>query len=250
MVQTHLNFLSQSEIDLVKDEVYNLKQYWKHSSQYRNSGLLPYKDTPIIEVLKDQYKAEYLLGDPLYRLEGHKEDINLDTQFTLLEKFYWLYTKTIDKITEITSIESELEPNLTIPGFHVYASQIQPFNEFKYHTDVSIVDYYPNLDVNKIYSFVALIESKGTTPYLEYETGPIKTSSFSTHGSGQSNSITISTNSGVPATEKYQLGALHRWEAKLSHRIGGFELKEGDSRITFQGHYYYDPKLKTNKLYF
>jgi len=250
MVQTHLNFLSQSEINLVKDEVYNLKQYWKHSSQYRNSGLLPYKDTPIIEVLKDQYKAEYLLGDPLYRLEGYKEDINLDTQFTLLEKFYWLYTKTIDKITEITSIESELEPNLTIPGFHVYASQIQPFNEFKYHTDVSIVDYYPNLDVNKIYSFVALIESKGTTPYLEYETGPIKTSSFSTHGSGQSNSITISTNSGVPATEEYQLGALHIWEAKLSHRIGGFELKEGDSRITFQGHYYYDPKSKTNKLYF
>lgn len=250
MVQTHLNFLSQSEINLVKDEVYNLKQYWKHSSQYRNSGLLPYKDTPIIEVLKDQYKAEYLLGDPLYRLEGYKEDINLETQFTLLEKFYWLYTKTIDKITEITSIESELEPNLTIPGFHVYASQIQPFNEFKYHTDVSIVDYYPNLDVNKIYSFVALIESKGTTPYLEYETGPIKTSSFSTHGSGQSNSITISTNLGVPATEKYQLGALHIWEAKLSHRIGGFELKEGDSRITFQGHYYYDPKSKTNKLYF
>jgi hypothetical protein len=250
MVQTHLNFLSQSEINLVKDEVYNLKQYWKHSSQYRNSGLLPYKDTPIIEVLKDQYKAEYLLGDPLYRLEGYKEDINLETQFTLLEKFYWLYTKTIDKITEITSIESELEPNLTIPGFHVYASQIQPFNEFKYHTDVSIVDYYPNLDVNKIYSFVALIESKGTTPYLEYETGPIKTSSFSTHGSGQSNSITISTNSGVSATEKYQLGALHIWEAKLSHRIGGFELKEGDSRITFQGHYYYDPKSKTNKLYF
>lgn len=250
MVQTHLNFLSQSEINLVKDEVYNLKQYWKHSSQYRNSGLLPYKDTPIIEVLKDQYKAEYLLGDPLYRLEGYKEDINLETQFTLLEKFYWLYTKTIDKITEITSIESELEPNLTIPGFHVYASQIQPFNEFKYHTDVSIVDYYPNLDVNKIYSFVALIESKGTTPYLEYETGSIKTSSFSTHGSGQSNSITISTNSGVPATEKYQLGALHIWEAKLSHRIGGFELKEGDSRITFQGHYYYDPKSKTNKLYF
>ena len=29
-----------------------------------------------------------------------------------------------------------------------------------------------------------------------------------------------------------------------------FELKEGDSRITFQGHYYYDPETKTNKLFF
>ena len=127
---------------------------------------------------------------------------------------------------------------------------VDGFWEWCYTTNQTQKTDYPNLDVNKIYSFVALIESKGTTPYLEYQTGPIKTSSFSTHGSGQSNSITISTNSGVPATEEYQLGALHIWEAKLSHRIGGFELKEGDSRITFQGHYYYDPKSKTNKLYF
>lgn len=222
MVQNYPNFLSLSEINLIKDGVYDLKQYWKHSSQYKNSHLLQYKNTPIIEVLRDQYKAEYLLGDALYRLEGHKEDITLGTQFALLEKFYWLYTKTINKITEITSIESELEPDLTIPGFHVYTSHPQPFNEFKYHIDVSIIDYYPNLDINKIYSFVALIESKGTTPYLDYKDGK----------------------------KEYELGTLHIWEAKLSHRIGGFELKEGDSRITFQGHYYYDPKTKTNKLYF
>ena len=124
MVQNYSDFLSSTEINLIKEEVYNLKQYWKHSSQYRNSNLLPYKDTPLIEVLKDQYKAEYLLGDALYRLEGHKEDITLETQFVLLETFHWLYTKITNKITEVTSITSELEPDLTIPGFHVYANNI------------------------------------------------------------------------------------------------------------------------------
>lgn len=222
MVQNYPDFLSSTEINLIKEEVYNLKQYWKHSSQYRNSNLLPYKDTPLIEVLKDQYKAEYLLGDALYRLEGHKEDITLETQFVLLETFHWLYTKITNKITEITSITSELEPDLTIPGFHVYANNIQPFNEFNYHVDTSILDYYPTIDTNKIYSFVSLIECNGITPYLDYKTG----------------------------TKEYKLGSLHIWNGNLNHRIGGFELKKGDSRITFQGHYYYDSNTKTNKLFF
>ena len=222
MVQNYPNFLSSTEINLIKEEVYNLKQYWKHSSQYRNSNLLPYKDTPLIEVLKDQYKAEYLLGDALYRLEGHKEDITLETQFVLLEKFHWLYLKITNKITEITSIISELEPDLTVPGFHIFSSYLQPLNTFKYHVDTSILDFYPHVDITKIKSFVLLIEANGTTPYLDYKTG----------------------------IKEYEFGTLHLWDGNIDHRMGEFEIKKGDSRITLQGHYYYDPDTNTNKLFF
>jgi len=222
MVKDYPNFLTSSEIESIKQEVYNLKKYWKHSSQYKNSHLLPYKNTPIIEVLKDQYKAEYLLGDPLYRLEGCKEDINLDTQLLLIHSFNWVYKKLLDKIQQITSIETELETELTIPGFHIFASYLQPLNTFKYHVDTSILDFYPHIDITKIKSFVLLIEANGTTPCLDYKTG----------------------------IKEYEFGTLHLWDGNIDHRMGEFEIKKGDSRITLQGHYYYDPDTNTNKLFF
>lgn len=222
MVQDYLNFLNSSEIENIRQEVHNLKDYWKHSSQYKNSNLLPYKNTPILEALFDQYRAEYLLGDPLYRLEGNKEDINLDIQLLLLSKFSWVYSKLINKIQQITSTPTELEIELTIPGFHVFSGHAQPFNIFNYHVDTSILDFYPNVDVNKIKSFVLLIESKGTTPCLDYESG----------------------------IKEYEFGTLHIWDGNINHRMGEFELKDGDSRITLQGHFYYDELSKTNKLYF
>lgn len=222
MVKDYPNFISKSEIETIKQGVYSLKEYWKHSSKFPNSQLQQFKGTPIEESLFKRYRAEHLLGDALYRLEGKKENINLRIQLLLLKKFDWLYNKLINKITEITSIESELDPELTVPGFHVYAGYPQPFNKFNYHVDTSILDYYPTIDTSKIYSFVSLIECNGTAPYLDYKTG----------------------------TKEYKLGTLHTWSGNLNHRIGGFELKEGDSRITLQGHYYYDSNSKTNKLFF
>lgn len=222
MVKDYPNFISKSEIETIKQEIYFLKEYWKHSSKFPNSQLQQFKGTPIETSLFKRYRAEHLLGDALYRLEGKKENIDLEIQLLLLKKFDWLYSKLINKITEITSIESELDPELTVPGFHVYAGYSQPFNKFNYHVDTSILDYYPTIDTSKIYSFVSLIECNGTTPYLDYKTG----------------------------TKEYKLGTLHTWSGNLNHRIGGFELKEGDSRITLQGHYYYDSNSKTNKLFF
>lgn len=222
MVKDYPNFISKSEIDNIKQKIYSLKEYWKHSSEYPNSQLQQFKGTPIEKSLFKRYRAEHMLGDALYRLEGKKENIDLGIQLLLLKKFSKTYTKLINKITEITSIESELDVELTIPGFHIYADYPQPFNKFNYHVDTSILDYYPTIDISKIYSFVLLIECNGITPYLDYKTG----------------------------TKEYELGTLHIWNGNLNHRIGGFELKKGDSRITLQGHYYYDPNSKTNKLFF
>lgn len=222
MVKDYPNFISKSEIDNIKQKIYSLKEYWKHSSEYPNSQLQQFKGTPIEKSLFKRYRAEHMLGDALYRLEGKKENIDLGIQLLLLKKFSKTYTKLINKITEITSIESELDVELTIPGFHIYADYPQPFNKFNYHVDTSILDYYPTIDISKIYSFVLLIECNGITPYLDYKTG----------------------------TKEYELGTLHIWNGNLNHRIGGFELKKGDSRITLQGHYYYNPNSKTNKLFF
>jgi len=222
MVQDFPNFLSSSEINKIKSNVYELKEHWKHITQYKNSHLQKYKNTPTEEALIEQCKAEYTLGDAIYKLEGKKEDIDLGVQFILIEKFNWVYKKLIDKIESITTIPTELENNLTIPGFHVFTDAIQPLKTYDYHVDHSILDYYPKLDTNKIYSFVSLIEAKGITPYLDYKTG----------------------------IKNYKFGTLHIWKGNTPHRIGELELKENNSRITLQGHYYYDPNSKTNKLFF
>ena len=109
MVQDYPNFLSFSEIEKVKNIIYELKEYWKHISQYKNSKLHQFKNTIIEEALLEQCKAEYTLGDALYKLEGKKEDIDLGVQLLLIEKFYFLYQKTINKIENITSIPTELD---------------------------------------------------------------------------------------------------------------------------------------------
>lgn len=222
MVQDYPNFLTSNEIEKIKNSVYELKNHWKHISKYRNSSIQQYKNTPVEEALLEQCKAEYTLGDALYKLEGKKEDIDIGIQLLLVEKFYWLYKKLINNIELITSTPTKLEDELTVPGFHVFTNSSQPLKTYDYHVDLSILDYYPKLDINKIYSFVSLIESKGTTPYLDYETG----------------------------TKNYEFGTLHIWKGNTPHRIGQLELKQNDSRITFQGHYYYDPITNSNKLFF
>ena len=222
MVQDFPNFLSSNEIEVIKNNIYELKSYWKHVSQYRNSDAQRYKNTPAEEAILEQCKAEYTLGDAIYKLEGRKEDIDIGIQLLLVEKFSWLYKKLIDKIEAITTTPTELDDKLTVPGFHVFTGSSQPLKTYNYHVDLNILDFYPKLDVNKIYSFVSLIESKGTKPYLDYKTG----------------------------TKNYEFGTLHIWKGNVPHRIGQLELKENDSRITLQGHYYYDSVTKTNKLFF
>jgi hypothetical protein len=222
MVQDYPNFLSLEEIKIIKNSIYELKEYWKHISQYENSHAQIYKGTPAEEAIMEQCKAEYTLGDAIYKLEGKKENIDIGVQLLLVEKFYWLYKKLINKIELITSIPTELEDELTVPGFHVFTGSSQPLKTYDYHLDLNILDFYPKLDVDQIYSFVSLIESNGTTPYLDYKTG----------------------------TKNYEFGTLHIWKGNIPHRIGQLELKQNDSRITFQGHYYYDPVTNSNKLFF
>ena len=49
---------------------------------------------------------------------------------------------------------------------------------------------------------------------------------------------------------EYKFGCLHFWNGMIPHRVGRFKLDDGEYRITFQGHFYVDPKSRIAKVYF
>jgi hypothetical protein len=169
------------------------------------------------------------LGDAIYLIhtkgqDGRREEINWELRNKLVNTFDWLYDRLFQKIKETFKVEKvEFDRTLPVPGFHVFGEHEIENAQYIVHQDSGILDYYPDIDENNIRSFVLLIESPETPPYLD---------------------IVLDDKS-----EKvyYEYGTLH---GMIPHRIGPFSLKKGEYRITFQGHFYVDPNSEVVKLYF
>ena len=219
------NFASESEITQLKDTVHSLKSDWKPISEYdRYEGYRNF--------LQDKDKIQHVLGDAIYLIhtkgqDGRREEINWELRNKLVNTFDWLYDRLFQKIKETFKVEKvEFDRTLPVPGFHVFGEYEIENAQYIVHQDSGILDYYPDIDENNIRSFVLLIESPETPPYLD---------------------IVLDDKS-----EKvyYEYGTLHFWHGMIPHRIGPFSLKKGEYRITFQGHFYVDPNSEVVKLYF
>lgn len=219
------NFVSESEITQLKDKVHSLKSDWKPISEYdRYEGYRNF--------LQDKDRIQHVLGDAIYLIhtkgqDGRREEINWELRNKLINTFDWLYDRLFQKIKETFKVEKvEFDSTLPVPGFHVFGEYEIENAQYIVHQDSGILDYYPDIDENNIRSFVLLIESPETPPYLD---------------------IVLDDKS-----EKvyYEYGTLHFWHGMIPHRIGPFSLKKGEYRITFQGHFYVDPNSEVVKLYF
>lgn len=219
------NFVSESEIAQLKDKVHSLKSDWKPISEYdRYEGYRNF--------LQDKDRIQHVLGDAIYLIHtkgqnGRREEINWELRNKLVNTFDWLYDRLFQKIKETFKVEKvEFDRTLPVPGFHVFGEYEIENAQYIVHQDSGILDYYQDIDENNIRSFVLLIESPETPPYLD---------------------IVLDDKS-----EKvyYEYGTLHFWHGMIPHRIGPFSLKKGEYRITFQGHFYVDPNSEVVKLYF
>lgn len=171
-------------------------------------------------------KFQTMFGDAIYLIEGKRDFIDWETQKIIRTKFSWVYEKIINEFKDIFSEPIIIHPDLPAPGFHIF-SLFDFCDEreikFQYHQDTNILDYYPNIDTNTIYSFVFLVKSPGVKPFVEFEDYDKLT---------------------------YEYGNLYLWRGTLTHKIGKITLKSGEYRITFQGHLFFDETEKVIKLFF
>lgn len=208
------NFITEQERLNIRQAVLDLKPYWTDHRPERYSNV--------------NFST---LGDALYIMESTQmsaNDINQTVKNLLLDNFTWLYQRLCDKITTMTGIPTQLHPALTAPGFHIGhkpGATLDDTIEF-FHNDMSILTYdaESNLDTNR--SLLIAIELPSSGAYLLYK------------------------DAGQVKRLQYKPAALHRWDARLDHKVGGLTLLPDEHRITLQSHYYYNARLQCNLVYF
>jgi hypothetical protein len=219
------NFLSENEIDVIKQKVYDLESNWKPIREYE-------KYEEFRNFVQDKDRMQHVLGDAIYLLHkkgesGRRDEINWELQKVLKNEFDWLYQKLFKTIKKtFNASHVDFDYTLPVPGFHIFGKYEVQNAQYTTHQDSGILDYYPYIDENNIRSFVTVIESPKTPAHLEIMLGD--------------------------GSEKvcYEQGTLHFWHGMIPHRIGSFSLKKDEYRITFQGHFYLDPNSNVVKVYF
>jgi hypothetical protein len=225
------NFLTDEESKRMRDTVYKLKPYWKHVSN------LPANS----EEVRSRYPQEVIshaekvmenlnfLGEGIYVMDGKLTAIDKNIQEILKTEFDWLYNKVIEHFKSLYNTPDViLHDELPIPGFHIFIGNEQERRDFDWHNDSTVCLYAENVDTNSIFSFVILVETPEDTAHLDYKI----------------------LNSSETHTLNYRKNCFHLWNGNLNHRIGSFQLKKDEARITFQGHIYHDKKQNNYKLYF
>lgn len=166
--------------------------------------------------------CQNMLGDAIYLLKKKKNLIDFETQKIVRTEFNWVHKKLVDSLQEVFNNRVLVSKNLPCPGFHIFGPCECQHLEFSYHQDLSILEYYPRIDPNTIYSYVSLIQSPSEKPFLDYKSGK----------------------------KYYDYTNLYIWKGNIDHRIGTFSLNKDEYRITFQGHLFYDADSKNIKLFF
>jgi hypothetical protein len=214
LVRTVDNFLTNSQTNFIKNEVHSLRKYWKNFTEYdRWKNFTP----------TDNQKIQHVLGDAIYLI--HTKDtgpvtheIDRVLQGKLRARFDWLYQLLFITINKQFGLVVEFDYNLTIPAFHVFGGEEMNMPEWNIHTDMGILDYYPDISPGKVVSFVSIIESPKTPAFLD---------------------IVIDDDLWKHKEQiEYNPGSIYFWNGILPHRIGKFSLGENEYRITFQGHFY------------
>lgn len=225
------NFLTDEQSSTLKDTVYKLAPYWKHVSQ------MPVNS----EEVRSRYPSEVIahaekvmenlnfLGQGIYIMDGKLSEIDRDVQELLKKEFAWLYEMVVKHFKTLYNTPNVmLHDELPIPGFHIFSGNKQERRNFEWHHDSTVHLLVDNVDQSSVYSFVILVESPKDTAHLEYKLH----------------------NLDDIYTLNYRSNCFHMWNGSLMHRIGAFNLEEGEKRITFQGHIYYDTKDNYYKIYF
>ena len=216
LVRTVENFLTESQVDSIKNEVHSMRKDWKNFHEYDC-----WQSDSLIHILQTQC----LLGDAIYLAKEH--EFNKDLQEKLKVRFDWLYQLTFTEIEKQFGLQVEFDDRLPVPGFHVFGGQ--DYNTIT-HVDLDVLEYYPEVSPGTVVSFISVIQCSETPAFLD---------------------IIIDDETWKHEERfEYKFGCLHFWNGMLPHRVGRFKLDDGEYRITFQGHFYVDPRSRIAKVYF
>lgn len=225
------NFLTDQQTELLRETVYKLRPLWKHVSQMPVNSDEVRSRYPKEMVQHAEKVMENLnfLGEGIYIIDKKLTSIDRNTQEVLRQEFNWLYDMVIEFFQSLYNTPNvKLHDVLPIPGFHIFIGNEQERRNFEWHHDSTVDQYVDNVDPKTVFSFVILIESPEDKAHLDYK---------------------LPENDNIHILE-YEKNTFHIWNGSLVHRIGAFNLKENEARITFQGHIYYDIKDNYYKIYF
>lgn len=228
------DFITTEEREKVRQIVLDMQDKW--TPIYPAEGNFGSSAIIVKGLLEKFAKAGigfYHLGDAAYTLKcGNKmaSDINFEVCEEIIDKAGWLIERVCNKVEELTGVTTRMfKPKVfTSPGFHISTVPFDIPGAAALHQDFSITRYMPNVDTDTIVSLIVLLEEPTVGAFLEWE----------------------DPSTGELHHYPYKYGSLHMFRGSVFHRVGSYETKLGEHRITLQCHMYYDKERNCNFIYF
>lgn len=212
------NWITEEERLNLLDTINGQRHNWKHIRDFplaKSTSLLAAQNPDLYKSAENQY----FLGEATYVLEN-LEQRNIELTKVLNTRFANLYNKIIDSVKQVTGLPTRYLEEYPRPGFHIFKG-VQTAHPFEYHIDTTICRYDSRYDPNNCYSFLSLLESPEDPAGLEY---------LNTNDWELVNQLPMK-------TYTYATQQLLFWKGDYLHRMKRFSMKEGETRITLQGHY-------------
>jgi hypothetical protein len=213
-----VDLLSCEDSNRACDSIFRLRQYW-------------HRHHPTFEF--------YTLGVPSYleatngRFRYYKEQA-LSLNPTLKESFGWIYKRLLAALTGLTGQECFYDDQLSYPGFHIFKG---PQAAASRHCDLQ----YANIDWTN-YKGAECSEQLSFTLSLRLPRAGSGLYLWSIDGR-KLESLSVEQRQAyvkdrqVPDYYSYRTGALVVHNGHHLHQIGRLsQMKEGDERLTLQGH--------------
>jgi len=251
LIETYDDFLTYDDIAIIREKIFNLREYWRDFTQYFSLDMMQDKTNMIHRLVMhgmekekvmnkviDNLSRANVLSDVIYMNAINDTPFNYEAREIMIQEFGFLYDKLKIKLSQIFDIPIEkisFYDDLTVPGFHVFEGPLDFWLEgdIRWHQDGTILQYKHGTDLNKVHSLTTPIQLPKNGSWVEFQ-DPEKISNNETlnHQEIDFNEHTVKHN--------YEMTKLHHWKGNLWHALGSDELEEGDYRITFQVHAHVD----------
>lgn len=247
LVEVYDDFLTYNEIELIREKIFSLRQYWKdfthyfdleqmhdHNNMIHRLVMQGMEKEKVIEAVIANLKRAHVLSDVIYMNALNNTAIDFEAREVMIKEFDFLYIKLRKKISEIFNApfeKVEFYDDLTVPGFHVFEGPLDFWLEgdIRWHQDSTLLQYKHGVDLNKIHSLTTPIELPKNGSWVEFQNPDnIVDPSNLVYSEVNFNDDTIK--------HYYEMTKLHHWKGIHWHALGSDELEEGEYRITLQVH--------------
>lgn len=247
LIETYDDFLTYDEIAIIREKIFNLKEYWRDFNHYFSVQQMKDRTNMIHRLVMQGMEKEQLLdkvldnlsranvlSDVIYMNAINDTPFNYEAREIMLQEFGFLYDKIKIKLSEIFNMPIEkisFYDDLTVPGFHVFVGPIDFWlhGDIRWHVDATLLQYKFGTSLDNIHSFTTPIQLPKTGSWVEFQNpDEIENAETLLHQEVKFGENTIK--------HYYEMTKLHHWRGNHWHALGSEQLEEGDYRITMQCH--------------